>query len=301
MISIVTPTYNRLRNLKLCYQALLKQSVKDFEWIISDDGSTDETKEWVHTLPNEPFVVKYRYIGDHNGYRQCKARNAGVAMADSNSVAYLFLDSDVLLYPEAVEEYLNAYRKEPNRVICGSYWWGSPMEITEDDIINRFEDILDEKLPLIPNAPAHGMLGKEYRVQFGFCDKDELRFEIGDYLALWGGNLLVPKHIFYEVAEYNNKFNPKENKNFYCGYDEHYTSPTEDGDFGLSVAEIGYPVSFNNLINGYHVWHPRNISDIQQKSAIDVVYLNEKHKEIMRSGVEEQNKIILREQGKKDD
>ena len=44
-LTILTPAYNRAGLLKNCYHSLLKQSCFDFEWIVVNDGSTDETGE----------------------------------------------------------------------------------------------------------------------------------------------------------------------------------------------------------------------------------------------------------------
>ena len=45
MISVFTATYNRANELKELYKSLQNQTYKDFEWIIVDDGSTDDTKK----------------------------------------------------------------------------------------------------------------------------------------------------------------------------------------------------------------------------------------------------------------
>ena len=49
-ISIVTPTYNRGNLLINLYNSLLIQEIKDFQWIIIDDGSTDDTKKIVENF-----------------------------------------------------------------------------------------------------------------------------------------------------------------------------------------------------------------------------------------------------------
>lgn len=46
-LTIFTPTYNRAYTLHLGYEALSRQTCKDFIWLIVDDGSTDDTLEWV--------------------------------------------------------------------------------------------------------------------------------------------------------------------------------------------------------------------------------------------------------------
>jgi len=51
--TIFTPTFNRARTLSRCYQSLLAQDFKDFEWLIVDDGSTDNTKELIKSFISE--------------------------------------------------------------------------------------------------------------------------------------------------------------------------------------------------------------------------------------------------------
>ena len=46
MITILTPTYNREKTLTKAYESLLKQTNKDFEWLVVDDGSIDNTKKF---------------------------------------------------------------------------------------------------------------------------------------------------------------------------------------------------------------------------------------------------------------
>lgn len=278
-VSIIIPSWNRLEHLKLVLRALEKQTDKNFEVIISDDGSTDGTKEYFADAKYK-FEVKYVWNGEHTQtYKQCRARNNGVRNASEHSIAFLFLDSDILLPKDAVAKLKKCYEKNPNRVIAGMYDWGVPMKITEDDIVNRYQDIFDEKLPSIPDAQPHGMLGQDIRNEsFMRTNPDELHWDRGTYLGCFGGLLFVPRHIFLDVAKFQQKMNPKFNKDDYCGYDEFYTAPVEDGDFGLSLEKCGWPVSLNKEIRGYHMWHPRNISEIQKLSAENIEYLNAKHK-----------------------
>ena len=52
-ITIFTPTYNRAYTLEKLYNSLCNQTNKNFEWIIVDDGSTDNTKELIQNFINE--------------------------------------------------------------------------------------------------------------------------------------------------------------------------------------------------------------------------------------------------------
>ena len=56
--TIFTPTYNRKKLLKKLYESLKKQTYKNFEWLIVDDGSTDGTKESVEKFLAENKLDK---------------------------------------------------------------------------------------------------------------------------------------------------------------------------------------------------------------------------------------------------
>ena len=58
-LTICTPTYNRAYCLDELYMSLCRQTCKNFEWIIVDDGSTDNTKQLVEGFNAESFPLKY--------------------------------------------------------------------------------------------------------------------------------------------------------------------------------------------------------------------------------------------------
>ena len=60
LITVFTPTYNRAHLLQRVYESLRKQTFHDFEWVIVDDGSTDNTEDIVKTLfDNQYFSIRY--------------------------------------------------------------------------------------------------------------------------------------------------------------------------------------------------------------------------------------------------
>ena len=67
MISIITPTYNRGYCIKNLYDSLLEQTKKDFEWIIVDDGSADDTAEIVRGWIKECDIFPIFYYKQENG------------------------------------------------------------------------------------------------------------------------------------------------------------------------------------------------------------------------------------------
>ena len=71
-LTIFTPTYNRAYLLPQLYESLCRQTVKDFEWLIIDDGSVDNTKELVNSwIAANEIKIKYAYKengGMHTGH-----------------------------------------------------------------------------------------------------------------------------------------------------------------------------------------------------------------------------------------
>lgn len=89
--SIVIPTYNNLNKLKKTLLSLEKQKYKNFETIIIDDGSTDNTKNFFKNQYDKKKInLKYFYIKNSGG--PATPRNIGIAK--SNSLWICFLDSD---------------------------------------------------------------------------------------------------------------------------------------------------------------------------------------------------------------
>lgn len=100
LLSIVTPTYNRVSYLRQCFASLKAQTDLRFEWIVVDDGSTDGTGETVAAFQagQPPFPIRYLY--QENGGKH-RALNAAHPLIRGDWV--LVLDSDDRLIPTAVE------------------------------------------------------------------------------------------------------------------------------------------------------------------------------------------------------
>lgn len=109
-VTIITPTYNRAGLLKNLYQSLEHQSNKDFEWLIVDDGSTDQTKEVVEEIANKAsFHIDY--IWKANGGKHT-ALNVGIKTI--NTELTMIVDSDDQLLPNAVDEICKIHHKYSN-------------------------------------------------------------------------------------------------------------------------------------------------------------------------------------------
>lgn len=99
MITIFTPTYNRAHTISRTYQSLTRQTCKDFEWLVVDDGSTDSTKLLISSWLNKSdFVIHYIQKPNAGKY---KAYNLGLREAKGN--LFFCVDSDDWLPDNAVE------------------------------------------------------------------------------------------------------------------------------------------------------------------------------------------------------
>ena len=109
MVTIFTPTYNRKTELVKLADSIEKQTDKDFEWIIIDDGSTDGTEKWIGEYKKKS-EIKISYYKQKNQGKHI-AINCGI---DKCSGEWFFcVDSDDTLTKNAIEN-INAIAKEFN-------------------------------------------------------------------------------------------------------------------------------------------------------------------------------------------
>ncbi|MBP9853827.1 MAG: glycosyltransferase family 2 protein [Candidatus Omnitrophica bacterium] len=112
LISIVTPTYNRVRFLDRLIKNVFSQTNQDFELILVDDGSTDHTKELIdHHILENPGSIHYIFQQNQGAGA---ARNTGLSHSKGKYIA--FLDSDDEWLPDYLEKTINVLEK-------GEYHW----------------------------------------------------------------------------------------------------------------------------------------------------------------------------------
>lgn len=115
MITVLTPTFNR-GGLQSLWDSLQKQTVKDFEWLVVDDGSTDGTKNLITQL-QEKSDFPIRYIYKNNGGKHT-ALNVGIQTICSELI--FIVDSDDCVTDDAVESILKIHKKyRSQNNICG--------------------------------------------------------------------------------------------------------------------------------------------------------------------------------------
>lgn len=101
MLTILTPTYNRVEYLPQLYKSLKRQSCLMFEWVVVDDGSTDQTEQLINNLIKQSSQFPIEYVKQDNGGKH-RALNKGIPLANYDYI--YILDSDDYLVPNAVEK-----------------------------------------------------------------------------------------------------------------------------------------------------------------------------------------------------
>lgn len=107
-LTIITPTFNRLKTLKRLYQSLINQSNHNFQWLVVDDGSTDSTSVFFNQLISKKSKFSIKYIYKSNGG---KASAINTAMSHIEGDIVTIVDSDDYLLPNAVDEILIFWKK----------------------------------------------------------------------------------------------------------------------------------------------------------------------------------------------
>ncbi|MCO4638276.1 glycosyl transferase CpsN(V) [Streptococcus infantarius subsp. infantarius] len=114
MLYIVTPTYNRAKELCILYKTLKSQTCLDFKWLVVDDGSTDETPLLIAKF-QEDSCVAIDYLKKDNGGKHTAYNLALDYMSKID--CHIVVDSDDWLAMDAVENILQDLEKSSNKEI----------------------------------------------------------------------------------------------------------------------------------------------------------------------------------------
>ena len=121
-ITVFTPTYNRAYIIEKLYHSLQRQTFKDFEWIVVDDGSEDETEDLFKKIQKDKNLFEIRYIKQKNGGKH-RAINKGIEIAKGE--LFFIVDSDDYLIDTAlktiteIEESIPENEKKQFAGVCG--------------------------------------------------------------------------------------------------------------------------------------------------------------------------------------
>lgn len=170
IVTILTPTYNRGGLLSRLYGSLLQQTQKNFEWLIVDDGSTDDTEKTISLWMMER-TLSIRYIRKENGGKHT-ALNRGIREIETPLT--FIVDSDDWLSKDAVETIQGYYErycsqrgtndradKERKERLCGF----SFLRVGSDGKVNEGEFPIDDHVAAYRDERINaGLLGDKAEV-----------------------------------------------------------------------------------------------------------------------------------------
>lgn len=197
-VSIVLPTYNRAYCIRRSIDSVLAQSFTDFELIVIDDGSKDDTKSIVESY-DDPRIVFLHHSGNRG---QTPRLNEGLAAARADLIA--FQDSDDEWLPEKLGKQVGAMRDLPPSVgvvytdkwRCEKgrekYHWRSPHNMPEHG--NIFRKGLDDQLHNI--GPQSVLIRRACFDDVGLFDERLVNFNDWEMFIR-----ISRKYLFFHIPE----------------------------------------------------------------------------------------------------
>jgi glycosyltransferase involved in cell wall biosynthesis len=242
-VSVIVPTYNRPRALKLCLTSLAGQSMVPSEVLIADDGSSSETRDFVQEMQgslHDIFPIKHVWQEDI-GFRKPKILNQAVRQTTGEYL--IFIDGDCMAHRHFIRAHVE--HSDPAAILGGKrVEIGRTLTeqlLKEGAILNSFS----------PRLIMDSLTGNSRKVEEAIQIKNPLlrrlmhRDQITDD-GIWGCNFSLYKDLFMEIN----------------GCDEDFLDGSlEDNDLGIRVLNLGKQVrSVRGLAIVLHLWHPSSWS-----------------------------------------
>lgn len=210
-LTIHTATYNRAYILAKAYESLKRQTNKDFEWIITDDGSTDGTdllvQAWLEEKPG--FQIIYNHL-EHVGIP--RALNSGVALA--NSPWFMMVDSDDYILPETVEKVYKWLKEIDNNPEFAGI--GFARSFPDGRYMKNQVPIVDENTGYVDATHVERKL---YHLDMDMCEVHRVSVLKQFPFQVWETETYAPEQLcFYEMALAGYKLRWRKEKLYICEY-----------------------------------------------------------------------------------
>lgn len=176
LVSIIIPTYNRAKNLPNAIGSVINQSYTNWELLIIDDGSIDDTEKVVmNIIKKNNTKCSIFYFKNKFNKGNAEARNVGVRKAKGTFIT--FLDDDDIYLPTKIEEQINIL-KESHKKHCfvGMIWIENGKAIKRTKIIN------DPNNSIETGNGIFGMFHRSIFEEIGYFDKIFPANVDGDFL-----------------------------------------------------------------------------------------------------------------------
>jgi glycosyltransferase involved in cell wall biosynthesis len=239
-VSVVISFYNKIEYLKLILAALERQSFKDFEVIIADDGSRPEVVAEIKQIMKESRLSVQHLWHEDLGFRKTKILNQ--AIRKSKSAYLIFMDGDCIPHWKFVEEHYN--NREPHVLLAGRRVYLSEKLSRSLDEKKIRDGYLEGKF--VMDLIADGLFGKSSHVIKGIYIRNQAlrRFLNRSMKGVLGSNFSVHK---VDMEAIN-------------GFDERYEAPAvgEDSDIELRLIWNNVRIKMvKNIAVQYHIHHKK--------------------------------------------
>jgi glycosyltransferase involved in cell wall biosynthesis len=262
-VSVVIPTFNAAEYLSEALESVLSKTYKDFEIIVVDDGSTDNTAEVVTSFKNR---CKINYIYQKNSGGPSMPRNVGIEAAKSRYI--VLFDSDDILMPDFLASCKKLLDKRPELglVFTNFSKCNENGHITQKSVLDSYDFFqklkkikLDRNCYIIPRKIAFSAL------------------IYGDFI---GRGVIVPKKVFHSIGNFDEKLTNGQDKDMWLrvtrkydiGYVEmigHYYRKWEGAIHSRSGAELS-----KNRIKVFEKQIEMGLSKEDQKEARKMISIN---------------------------
>jgi len=187
-VSTIVPTYNYAHFLRDCVNSIIQQTYKDFEIVVIDDGSTDETRAIVESLIESNPGVQIRYIYQNN-QGPAAARNHGIREAQGEYIA--FCDADDVWAPEKLDKQLDLFEQDPELAMifsdmsqqvedgCYEESYFHKRGINPEKFTNVYSKLIERNNFIIPTTVV---LRRKILDDVGIFDE---RYRVGEDYELW--------------------------------------------------------------------------------------------------------------------
>jgi glycosyltransferase involved in cell wall biosynthesis len=165
-VSVIIPTYNRAQRLGKAIDSVLAQSHQDFELIVVDDGSEDNTDELIENYNSDIVYIRQENSG------AAAARNRGIEKARYNLLA--FLDSDDWFAENKLKTQIQAMNRNPSCLIShtNEIWYRNGQILNQKLKHKKSSgDIFAQSLELCAVGMSTIMIHKEIFDRYGFFDE----------------------------------------------------------------------------------------------------------------------------------
>lgn len=247
LISVIVATYNRPDALRLVMQSLLNQTDNNYEILVADDGSKQDTAELVNSFQNTSPITVHHVWQTDDGFRLSRIRNLATQQAHGEYLIYL--DGDCIVQPDFVAQHRRLAK--PQRMVTGSRIL-LEQQLTESLCASQIWSFENFK----SNAFYHrirGQVNKILPIYFKFPNSSAREYSDFVWRRIKGCNLACWKSDAESIQ----------------GFDESLVGwGHEDADFVFRLHEHGvHRTSGAWATEVFHLWHKMQDKATAEKNA----------------------------------